>query len=226
MSTNSDTPADPSQKDVPLGPACMVVFVCFLIGLCIVIAIMAYMLTGNQGKRAATALRKQLIPWVDESSLSKTDQSAIIEELNNIANMMERDQLTPRQLTRLGVRLSDSPILQWGTVEQVLKFVQTNEEFNATEREEIQRTCDRWLRCAAEGKLSMTEMDFAFQGCAAKDPRSGRMTLRPDVTTSQIREFHRRVLGVCDKYKIDSEPFDKSISQVFHSMIEDGLAEK
>ena len=91
MSTNSDTPADPSQKDVPLGPACMVVFVCFLIGLCIVIAIMAYMLTGNQGKRAATALRKQLIPWVDESSLSKTDQSAIIEELNNIANMMERD---------------------------------------------------------------------------------------------------------------------------------------
>jgi len=228
--SNPSTPSasnDPgSQKDVSLGPACLVVFVFGIMLLCIAVAYMSFMLTGNQGPRAARALREQLIPWIDDSVLSKTDQTAIIDELNDLASKMERGDLTSRQLSRLGIRLTDSTILQWGVVEDVLRFVKESKGFTDEEREDIQKTCDRWLRCASDGKLSMTEMEFAFQGLGLKEPRSGRLSLRKDVTDDQIREFHRRVLGVCEKYNVSTEPFNKSVSQVFHMMMEDGLAEK
>jgi hypothetical protein len=158
--------------------------------------------------------------------LSKTDQTAIIDELNDLSSKMERGELTSRQLSRLGIRMTDSTVLQWGIVEDTLRYVKASPGFNDEEKEDIQKTCDRWLRCASEGRLSMTEMEFAFQSAGLKEPRSGRLSLRKDVTDDQIREFHRRVLGICEKYKISSEPFDRSVSQVFHMLMEDGLAEK
>jgi hypothetical protein len=229
LSSKNNTPAGndaTNQKDVSLGPACLVVFVFGLMLLCIAVAFMSFMLTGNQGPRAAQALRKQLIPWVDDSALSKADQSAIIDELSDLASQMERGELTSRQLSRLGIRLTDSTILQWGVVEDVLRYTKASKGFNDEEKEDIQKTCDRWLRCASEGKLSMTEMEFAFQGIALKEPRSGRLSLLKELTDDQVREFHRRVLGVCEKYKTSTEPFNKSVSQVFHMMMEDGLSEK
>ncbi len=221
----SDVPEE-EAGDVSLGPACLVVSIFGLAFLCIVVAFMSFMLIGKQGGRAAYAVREQLIPWVDQSDLSKTDQTMIIDELQALASQMERNELTSRQLTRLNARLSDSTILQWGVVEETVRTVRASDAFTAEEKEDISRTADRWLRCAGEGRLSMTEMEFAYQGCGLKEPKTGRLSLRKDVTPEQLREFHRRVLAICDKYKISREPFEKSVSQVFHLMIEDGLAEK
>ncbi len=234
MSTNDTTgsglqgssvPED-EAGDVSLGPACLVVSIFGLAFLCIVVAFMSFMLIGKQGGRAAYAVREQLIPWVDQSDLSKTDQTMIIDELQGLASKMERNELTARQLTRLNARLSDSTILQWGVVEETVRVVRASDAFTTEEKEDIARTADRWLRCAGEGRLSMTEMEFAYQGCGLKEPKTGRLSLRKDVTPEQLREFHRRVLAICDKYKISREPFEKSVSQVFHLMIEDGLTEK
>jgi len=176
---NSSSP--PKAKDVSLGPACLVVLVFLLVILCIVVAVMSFLLTGKQGGRAAYAIREQLIPWVDQSSLSKTDQVAIIEELTSLASEMEQDKLTSRQLTRLGVRLSDSPILQWGVVEEIHRRAQASKGLSANEKEDFSRLCDRWLRSAGEGKMSMPDMEFAFQTTASKDGRSGRLSLKEKI---------------------------------------------
>lgn len=216
----------PKAKDVSLGPACLVVFVFLLVILCIAVAIMSFMLTGKQGGRAAYAIREQLIPWVDQSTLSKTDQVAIIEELTALASEMEQDKLTSRQLTRLGVRLSDSPILQWGVVEEINRRAQASKGLSASEKEDFSRLCDRWLRSAGEGRMSMPDMEFAFQTTASKDGRSGRLSLKEKIDDEQLREFYRRVMAICERLKISTDPYDKSVSQVFKSMIEDGLAEK
>ena len=156
----------------------MVVAVVAMMFVCIAVAYMSFMLTGNQGPRAARALREQLIPWVDDSALSKTDQTAIIDELNDLSSKMERGELTTRQLSRLGIRMTDSTVLQWGIVEDTLRYVKASPGFNDEEKEDIQKTCDRWLRCASEGRLSMTEMEFAFQTAGLKEPRSGRSNSR------------------------------------------------
>jgi hypothetical protein len=224
--TNQSPHAPTKEKDVSLGPACLVVFIFMLVALCIVVAILSFLLTGKQGGRAAYALREQLIPWVDQSSLSPTDQVAVIDELTTLASQMERDELTSRQLTRLGVRLSDSTILQWGIVEEINRRAQASTGLTEQEKADFARLCDRWLRSAGEGRLSMTEMEFAFQQTATKDPRSGRLTLRDQIDDDQLREFQRRVLSICEKQKISTEPYEKSVSQVFKLMIEDGLAEK
>lgn len=233
MSTNDTTennkndPSDSAESgDVSLGPACMVVSMFGLAFLCIVVAFMSFMLIGKQGARAAYAVREQLIPWVDQSDLSNSDQTMIIDELQGLASQMERNELTARQLTRLNARLSDSTVLQWGVVEETVRRVRASESFTQEEKEDVARTADRWLRCAGEGRLAMTEMEFAYQGCGLKEPKTGRLSLRKDVSDDQIRELHRRMLAICDKYKISKEPYEKSVSQVFHSMIEDGLAEK
>lgn len=236
MSSNIQTPdpttdnalagGPPKPKDVSLGPACLVVFIFMLVVLCIVVAFMSFLLTGKQGGRAAYAVREQLIPWVDQSSLSQADQMAIIEDLMSLASRMERDELTSRQLTRLGVRLSDSTILQWGVVEEINRCAQASDVLTEKEKSDFAQLCDRWLRSAGEGKLAMAEMEFAFQSIATKDPRSGRLTLRDDVEDEQIREFYRRVLAICERQKISVEPYEKSVSQAFKRMIEDGLAEK
>ncbi len=222
--SNSDSPA--KAKDVSLGPACLVVFVFLLVILCIVVAFMSFMLTGKQGGRAAYSIREQLIPWVDQSSLSKSDQVAIIEELTSLASDMEQDKLTSRQLTRLGVRLSDSPILQWGVVEEINRRAQASNGLSAQEKKVFPLLCDRWLRAAGEGKTSMADMEFAFQTTASKDGRSGRLSLKEKVDDEQLREFVRRVMAICERLKISTDPYDKSVSQVFKLMIEDGLAEK
>lgn len=230
---NSDTAPSPSptpqtpvaEKDVSLGPACLVVFVFFLAFMCIVVAIMSFMLTGNQGRRAAYAVREQLIPWVDDATLSKSDRDAIIDELNQLASKMDREELTSRQLTRLGARLSDSAVLQWGVVEQIARVAKQSTGLTDKEKEDFQRTCDRWLRCASEGKLTMNEMEFAFQTTATKEPRSGRLSLRSELSDDALREFHRRVLAILEKYEISEEPFDKSVSQAFKAIVEDGLKE-
>lgn len=225
MSTDS-SPAKPVEKDVPLGPACLVVFVVLLLVLCIVVAVMSFLLTGKQGGRAAYALREQLIPWVDQSSLSKNDRDFIIDDLNQLASKMERNELTSRQLTRLGARLSDSPVLQWGVVEAIEREARASNGLTDQEKQDFQQTCDRWLRAASQGRLSMNEMEFAFQETATKEPKSGRLTLKRDLSDERLREFHRRVLAICEKYEIPLEPFEKSVSQVFKALVEDGLSEK
>ena len=187
---------------------------------------MSFTLIGKQGGRAAYALREQLIPWVDQSALSKSDRNIIVDDLTKLASEMDRNELTPRQLNRLGIRLTDSTILQWGVVEEINRRAASSEGFTGEEKDDFSKTCDRWLRTASEGKLSMTEMEFAFQFAATKEPRSGRLILKKDIGDDQLREFHRRVLAICEKYKTSMEPFDKSVSQVFKMMIEDGLSER
>ncbi|MCY2983800.1 MAG: hypothetical protein NTY15_09200 [Planctomycetota bacterium] len=213
------------QKDVSLGPACLIVVVILALCLSIGVIAMAAMMSGNQGKRAAYSVREQIIPWVEQSSLSKTDRQIIVERLTNLSDDMEREELTTRQLSRLVLRLTDSPILQWGIVEQLIQAA-SGSSMTDVEKSQFRAGCDRWLRSASEGKLSLQDMEFAVQNVATKDQRSGRLSIRPDVDVEGLREFQRRMTTISDKHEMTSEPFDKSVSQVFTAVIEDALSKK
>lgn len=214
------------QKDVSLGPACLVVAVIGAICLSLGMIAMAAMMTGSQGRRAAYSVREQLIPWVEQSSLSTTDKQAIIERMTDLSADMEREELTTRQLSRLVIRMTDSPVLQWGVVEQLVAAAKQSDGFIEEEKAEFTSACDRWLRAASEGKLSIQDMEFAVQNVATKDQRSGRLTIRDDVNDERLREFQRRLSTMSDKLVIPKEPFEKSVSQVFLTVIEEALHEK
>lgn len=223
--TNNPQPAT-SEKDVSLGPACMVVVIFGLVGLCIVFAFMSLMLMNKQGEMAENGLRQQLIPWVEEKSLlSQGDREVIISKLDELANMASRDELTKRQISRLGIRLTQSTILQWGAVESLNRMAQSS-GLSDDEKTQFARACDRWLSSAASGRLNMHDMEFATQRVCEKDPKAGTLMPRENLTDEELRDFMRRVKTMCDKHQIPDEEFHKSVSQVFLQVVEDGLAEK
>lgn len=222
---NSNNPSTEATKDVSLGPACLVVGIFFLVGVSIFFVYMSIMLMGNQGKAAARSVREQLIPWVEQSLLSQSDRQTIVSKLDEVASQMEREELTGRQLTRLGIRLTESTILQWGAVEQ-LNLIAQRSELSAEEKAEFALTCDRWLNCASSGKLNMQDMEFGTQNVCTKEHPSGRLKPRDDIDETRLREFMSRISTMCDRFQIPNEEFPKSVSQVFLEVIESGLAEK
>jgi len=213
------------QKDVSLGPACLIVVVIGAICLSVGMIAMAAMMSGSQGRRAAYSVREQIIPWVEQSSLSKPDRQSIVERLNDLSVAMEREELTTRQLSRLVLRLTDSPVLQWGVVEQLIQAAQAS-SLTDVEKEEFRAACDRLLRSASEGKLSLQDMEFAVQNVATKDQKSGRLTMRDDTNEDRLREFQRRITAIADKQSMTHDAFDKSVSQVINEMVDDALSKK
>ncbi len=213
------------QKDVSLGPACLIVVVIGAICLSIGMIAMSAMMSGSKGRQAAYSVREMLIPWVEQSTLSKTDRQNIVERLTDLSVAMEREELTSRQLSRLALRLTDNPVFQWGVVEQLIQAAQ---ESNMTEVEklEFRSACDRLLRTASEGKLNINDMEFAVQNVATKDPRSSRLTIRENPNEERLREFHRRIVAIADKLSMTKEAFDKSPSQVIVAMVDDALSQK
>ena len=214
------------QKDVSWGPACLIVVIVGAVILSVTMIALAALLNTNQGKRAAYSVREQIIPWVEQSSLSPMDRQNIVERLNSLASEMEREALTSRQLSRLAIRLTDSPILQWGVVEQLIAKANASTGFTAEEKAEFSASCDRWLNAAAEGKLSVQDMELGVQNVATKEQRSGRLSIRDDVNDDRLREFQRRVATICDKLAISKDPYNKSVSQVFLEVIDEALEVK
>ena len=213
------------QKDVSLGPACLIFVVIGAVCLSVGMIAMAALISRSQGKIAAYSVREQIVPWVEQSSLSKTDRTNIVERLTELSVAMEREELTTRQLSRLVLRMTDSPVLQWGVVEKLNQKAQAS---NMTEAEkgEFRLECDRCLRTASEGRLNIQDMEFAVQNVATKDQRSGRLTIRDDANEERLREFQRRITAISDKYSMTNEAFNKSVSQVFLNLIDDALAMK
>ena len=214
------------QKDVSLGPACLIVVIIGALCLSVGMIAMAAMMTGSQGKRAAYAVREQFIPWIEQSSLPNSDRQNIVSRMNQLSEQMEREELTKRQLGRLVLRLADNPLFQWGVVEQLIAKVNASDGFTNEEKAEFQAGCDRWLRAASDGKLSLQDMEFALQHVSTKDQRSGRLSMREDANDERLRECQRRIATICDKLEISKEPFEKSVTQVFSRMMDDALSEK
>jgi len=214
------------QKDVSLAPACLIIVIIGAVCLSVGMIALAALMGTNAGRRAAYSVREMLIPWVEQSSLAPTDIKNIVERLSDLSSDMEREELTNDQLSRLAARLNDSTILQWGVVEQLNLQAHKSNGFNEDEKADFSAECDRWLVAASRGKLSLQDMEFAVQNVATKDPRSGRLSVRDNVSDEGLREFQRRMSTISDKFEIPKEPLNKSVSQVFSNVIDEALKEK
>jgi hypothetical protein len=212
------------QGDVSYGPACFVTLIFLLVGISLFFVYMSIVLMGNSGERASRAIYELLIPWVEQSHLSQNDRRDVIEELEGLAEKMKREELTSRQLSRLNARLSDSAILQWGAV-QKLEGAAQESDLSEEEKTEFSSLCDRWFACAASGKLSLQDMEFAMQQVCTKDTRTGRLNPKTDATGTELREFMRRIKTMCDHFNTPTEKFGKKVPEVLKQMIEDGLDE-
>ncbi len=214
-----------NEKQVSLGPACLVVFIIAALLFSVTMIVAAWMIMGNQGPMAARAIESQMIPWVEQSSLEPTDRDSIVRELRDLVEDLKADRLDERQMFRLKARIADSPVLQWGAIQQLQAKIQAS-GLTQQEKEDADLQLDRFLRCAGEGKMAMEQMEFVVQKVVTKERSSGRLTALSSTDDQALREFLRRAKALCDNAKIPEEPFPKSPAQVFHALVEDGLAGK
>lgn len=225
--TPTDSPqsaASDKEEVVSLGPACLVVIIVLLLIVSVGMAAGAVFLMGNQSERAAKAIEQQLIPWVEQSSLAEPDRRDIINDLQAIVFDIEQERFDERQLRRLRLRLEDSTILQWGVIQQLVARSKTM-ELTDVEKEALEVETSRLFDAACQGKFGMQQMEFLLQKAASKNFKSGRLTLKEDISEADIREFLARSKKQCDDLKIAEDPVRKTIPQAFRDLIEDAKAE-
>jgi hypothetical protein len=214
-----ETNASGSQKDVPLGPACLVVAIFAGVGISLMMILASWMLLGKQGERAEAAIQTQLIPWIAQSPLDPTDKSSVTEQLNGLVVQIKANRFDDKQLMRLFAVLSDSPLLQWGVIQQVNSKA-AKSGLTEAEREALQLESDRLLRFASTGGLSMQQLEFIVQPVAVKDRKSGTLTMIETATDANLREYLQRTKSTCDRREVSNEPYPTSVSQVLKGLIE------
>ena len=211
------------EAEPSLGPACAFFFLAACAFGSVALIATAWYISGNQAERASAALRSQLIPWVELSTLAPTDKVQIIDRLNELVADMDAERLEERQLTRLNFRLSGAPIFQWGVVEQIIAAVNQNTELSSKEKEDFGLETDRLLRTVQNGRLSMEQLQFATQTVAQQEVKTGRLSIRENVSAKELQECSRRIISLNDEAKTVKGSMDKSVSQVFRAIIEDAL---
>jgi hypothetical protein len=222
--SQANTPSgtnDLQEKQVPLGPACFMIFIIGALVTSVSLVLMAFMLTGSQSELARKALDERLIPWVEQSPLSVSDKSQILADLNGLVTDLKADRIQDRQLMRIR-QVVENPILQWGVIQQLESLIEQS-TLEPLEKTSSEKELDRLLRCIAEGQLSMQQFEYILQPVALKDNRSALLTAQPNIEPKAIREFLTRTKQVNDSYKISDEPFVKSPAQVFHLMLDTAL---
>ena len=205
---------------VPLGPACSVLAIFLLLIVSVGAVVISAFLLGSQSERAVAALRQQLIPWVEQSSLRERDRNQIVDELEALVIDLENDRLNSRQLTRLKVSLEDAPILQWGTVQ---RLNEATESSGLTEQEKaaVARESNRLLRMVMAGQLGMQKLEFLLQPVSTKNRLDGRLTLNEDVDDAAIQEFLLRATTTLDRFEVDEQPLEMTVPQVFRHLLDE-----
>jgi hypothetical protein len=221
-SQNSDIRKE-DEGEPSLGPACAFFFLAACAFGSVALIATAWYISGNQAERASAALRSQLIPWVEISTLAPIDKAQIIERLNELVADMDAERLNERQLSRLNFRLSGAPIFQWGVVEQIIAAVNQNSELSSKEKEDFGLETDRLLRTVQNGRLSMEQLQFATQPVAQQEVKTGRLSLRENPSTKELQECSRRITSLNDEAKTVKGSMDKSVSQVFRAIMEEAL---
>lgn len=220
----SDTPASGQAKEdqVSLAPACMVISLIFAVVMSVCCAIAAWVISQNEPEMAVKALEEQLIPWIEESSFDATDRESIVAQLREIIPQIKSGGLSKRQLARLRIRLSDSPILMWGFVQQVQRQVRTS-EMTELEKETADRILERLLRMTADGMLRKNQLETAMQSVASKSRNNDGLEVIENNSIADLRQFVDRSRQLVETAKIPDEPYAKSPAQVFQILIQDAL---
>lgn len=220
-SESSDLQSKPTNEP-SLGPACLVVAILLLAVVCIVCAFGSWFMFGDQSVMAKKGITQQLIPWVAQSNLPADEKQSIVNQLHEVVSLVQSEQLTSRQLSRLKNCLEDNPILLWGNVLEILGQAKAA-GLSEVETEAAKRTAQRLLRMTNDRQLSRNDLEFVLERCVQQRADALGLAVRSPLTGEQIREFATRGQQLADGKNVSLEPFDKSPSEVFASMLKDAL---
>lgn len=224
----TDTQTDPAaasgddKPDVPLAPACLVIGLLVALFTSVMMVAGAWLLMGRQADTATMAIERQLIPWVQQSSMAEPDRQEVVAQLELLCRDIAGERYDSRQVERLGTRLRDNPLFLWGLIQQTQQRIA---ESTLTEQERLSATpvCDRLLEMAARGLLDMSQLDFVVQEVALRTSDQRRLVIRDEIPPESLRLFLRRAALVADQAGIAAEVESQSVGEALRRVLEEAV---
>jgi hypothetical protein len=226
----SDQTEQNTHKEPSLGPACLVISILMLATVCAVCGIGGWFMFSDQFPLAQRGIQEQLIPWIEQSELSSGDKQSIVRQLNGLLPSLRERSLTPQQLSRLRNCLQDNPVFLWGVVQSIqaqaaemAKDTSTQDGLTDVELNALGRISGRLLRCAAERKLSRTDLEFAVQSSTLVRKDGSGIESKSNLDAENVRQFMTRAEGFLKSQKIPDEPYEKSPGEALEILLQAAL---
>ena len=214
-----------SEEHEDEGPGCMPAILAGLVLMgilgCIFCAFMTWLIFQKQDELALRSMRGSFIPAVEQSLLTPDEKAKTVALLDEFADKLERGRLEGWQASGVMQRLSRLPILQWGQIRRIEKFVDDHpEEFSADDSLQFDR-----LRKGVE-RDDVVAIDFVhiLTPVLQADPTSDQSLLIDDLDVESVADVVGRARIVADRVKVESVPkIDVGIDVIVRRQIDAGI---
>ncbi len=180
-----------------------------------------WILFQKRGELAVRTLRGSYLPSLEQSLLDPRDKNAVVRRVDQFASDLERGQYDNDQASGVMQRLQRLPVLQWGELAAVERFV---EKLGG---EEMENSLDQFSRLRQSVELNQaTSFDFerVLKPIFVADNQSpgGRRIIEP-LTAEAVREVVQRAKTMADRSSVPNERFEVSIDALVRREIEAGV---
>ncbi|MCO8122999.1 hypothetical protein NHH03_14720 [Stieleria sp. TO1_6] len=218
----NDSTADVQQDE---GPGCMpaLLAIAALMGIVgfIFCGVMTWLIFQKQDELALRSMRGSFIPAVEQSLLEPKEKAGAVKLLGEFADEIERGQLEGWQASGVMQRLTRLPILQWGQIRKVERFVDSHtDDFPPDASIQFDR-----LRKGVESN-QITTLDFAhiLSPVLQTDPSLSDSPLVETLDVKSVGEVVKRARISAERAKVDQTPKnDVSIDTLIRREITNGI---
>lgn len=169
-------------------------------------AFSTWILFQKRTELAVRTLRGTYITEVEQSLLDPESKIAVVKEVKELADDMERGKYEDWQSAAVMQRLQRLPVIQWGELEAIEAFLKKNAHNSAEQQiQELSR-----LRRAVElGKATSFDLEDILKPVRESDPASsnGHRLINP-LTEAAIRDTLQRAKLLSDRAGVPEELFD------------------
>lgn len=207
------------------GPGCMpaILATSLLMGVVgfIFCGFMTWLIFQKQDVLALRSMRGSYIPAVEQSLLAPEEKAKSVKLLNEFADDLERGKLEGWQASGVMQRMSRLPVLQWGQIRRVEKFVDDHPD-DFAEDDSLQ--FDR-LRKGVE-RNDVTTIDFIhiLSPVLQSDHQSEAAPLNDTLDIESVKEVVQRARIASDRGAVEASPKDDvSLDTLVRRQIEAGI---
>ena len=172
---------------------------------------------------AVRTLEGSYIPGLEQSFLDPREKKAVVEEVRAFADDLKRGKHEAWQAVGVLQRLQRLPVLQWGELTAVQRFLEASE---LPDKEPMLMGISRLRRAVDAG--SATSLDFedvlAPVMIPDRDAANGRR-LDQAFAVEDVREVARRANLIADRCEIPERRFECGIDKIVAREIDLGIEE-
>ena len=184
---------------------------------------MTWLIFQKQGELALRSMRGSFIPAVEQSLLEPDEKTKTVKLLNEFADELERGKLEGWQASGVMQRMSRLPILQWGQIRRVEKYVDDHpDDFAPHDSLQFDR-----LRKGVE-RNDVTAIDFShiLSPVLQPDTDSETAELVDSLDVKSVADVVQRARIVADRADVEPTPKnDVGIDTLVRRQIDAGVKE-